>query len=134
MAKYVKVNKESAPNTISKEQDKYNVLNLKFVYNNPNIIQGFAYKFNTDIASNFSKVSADIRYRVLTDTNRQLDFRVFGGVFLNNKTTGNYFSFGLDRPSDYLFEQVFFEISISIWLKKVKKIYPVLVLLSGFLH
>lgn len=108
MAKYVKVNKESAPNTISKEQDKYNVLNLKFVYNNPNIIQGFAYKFNTDISSNFSKVSADIRYRVLTDTNRQLDFRVFGGVFLNNKTTGNYFSFGLDRPSDYLFEQVFF--------------------------
>lgn len=108
MAKYVKVYKESAPNTISKEQDKYNVLNLKFVYNNPNIIEGFAYKFNTDIASNFTKLSADLRYRVLTDTNRQLDFRVFGGVFLNNTTTGNYFSFGLDRPSDYLFEQVLF--------------------------
>lgn len=108
MAKYVNVNKESAPNILSKEQDKYKVFNFKYVYANPNIIKGSSYKFNLDVASNFTKLSADIRFRTLTDNNRQLDFRFFGGIFLNNKTTGDYFSFGLDRPSDYLFEQVYF--------------------------
>ena len=107
-AKIVNINKESAPNSISQEQDKYNVLNLKYIYSKPNIIKGTSYKINADIASNFTKISTDIRFRSLTSNNRQLDFRFFGGVFLNNKTTGNYFSFGLDRPSDYLFEQNYF--------------------------
>lgn len=106
--KYVNVDKEHAPNAVTNEQDNYSVLNLKFTYSNPNIIEGVSYKFNTDIASNFSKISADIRYRKLTDKNRQLDFRIFAGTFLHNKTTSNYFSFGLDRSSDYLFEQTYF--------------------------
>ena len=29
---------------------------------------------------------------------------MFAGTFLHNKTTSSYFDFGLDRPSDYLFE------------------------------
>ncbi len=107
-AKYVKINKQTATGTPNREQDKYTVLNLKYVYSNPNIIRGTSYKFNIDIASNFTKLSVDYRHRSLTSTNRQLDFRFFGGAFLNNKATGNYFSFGLDRPSDYLFEQVYF--------------------------
>ena len=74
----------------------------------PNTIEGIQYNINTDISSKFTKLSTDIRYRKLTSANRQLDFRIFGGVFLNNKTTSDYFSFGLDRPSDYLFEQNYF--------------------------
>ena len=107
-AKYVKVYKESDVNTVSKEQDRYNVFSLRYVYNNPNIIKGSTYNLNFEAASNFTKLSADIRFRALTSNNRQLDFRFFGGVFLNNSTTGNYFNFGLDRPSDYLFEQAYF--------------------------
>jgi virulence-associated protein VapD len=108
MAKLINIDKESAPNIRTKEQDKYSVLNLKYVYSKPNIIKEVSYKFNVDIASNFTKLSTDIRFRSLTSNNRQLDFRFFGGAFLNNNTTGNYFSFGLDRPSDYLFEQNYF--------------------------
>ncbi len=108
MTKLVNINKEPAPNTITREQDKYTILNLRYVYSKPNIIKGVSYKFNADIASNFTKISTDIRFRSLTSSNRQLDFRFFGGVFLNNNTSGNYFSFGLDRPSDYLFEQNYF--------------------------
>ena len=78
------------------------------MYSKPNIIEGISYKINTDISSSFTKLSADIRYRKLTAKNRQLDFRFFGGLFLNNRTTEDYFSFGLDRPSDYLFEQNYF--------------------------
>ena len=106
--KYVNIYKENAPNTPTREQDVYSVLNVKYLYSKPNIIEGISYKINSDISSNFTKFSTDIRYRMLTAANRQLDFRFFGGFFLNNKTTGNYFSFGLDRPSDYLFEQNYF--------------------------
>ena len=107
-AKLVKINKESAPNTLTEEQDKYSVLNLSYAYSKPNIIEGIQYKITADFGTNFSKFSTDFRYRKLTGKNRQLDFRFFGGFFVNNTTTGDYFSFGLDRPSDYLFEQKYF--------------------------
>ena len=106
--KYINIDKETEPNTPVREQDVYNVLNIKYINSKPNIIEGVSYKINTDISSNFTKFSTDIRYRKLTASNRQLDFRFFGGFFLNNQTTGDYFSFGLDRPSDYLFEQNYF--------------------------
>ncbi|MDG1811162.1 MAG: aminopeptidase [Polaribacter sp.] len=106
--KYVNIHKETAKETISNEQDIYNVLNIKYINSKPNIIEGISYEVNTDISSNFTKFSTDIRYRKLTAKNRQLDFRVFGGFFLNNKTSGDYFSFGLDRSSDYLFEENYF--------------------------
>lgn len=106
--KLVHIDKESAPNTPKKEEDKYRVLNLKYLYTNPDIIKGTSYKVAANVASNFTTISTDIRFRSLTSSNRQLDFRFFGGVFLHNNTKSNYFSFGLDRPSDYLFEQNYF--------------------------
>lgn len=107
-AKLINIHKESSPNTTLLDQDNYSVLNLKYAYSNPNIIKGIRYKVTADLGDNFTKFSADFRYRKLTGKDRQLDFRFFGGFFLNNDTTGDYFSFGLDRPSDYLFEQNFF--------------------------
>jgi hypothetical protein len=49
-------------------------------------------------------VSFTGRYRKLTNTNRQFDFRFYAGAFLNNQTATDYFSFALDRPTDYLFQ------------------------------
>ena len=46
----------------------------------------------------------DLRYRALSSSDTQLDFRFFAGAFLSNKTKSDYFSFGLDRPNDYLFQ------------------------------
>ena len=80
------------------------MLSLSYNYINPDIIEETRFNVNTEIAKNFSKVSADFRYRKLTSTDTQLDFRVFAGAFLKNNSEGNYFSFGLDRANDYLFE------------------------------
>jgi len=57
-------------------------------------------------AGNFTKVSAEYEYRKLFDNNRQLNLRFFVGKFLWNKTDidSDFFSFALDRPTDYLFE------------------------------
>ena len=45
-------------------------------------------------------------FRKLSENNRQFNLRCFAGVFLYNNTPQNddYFSFALDRPTDYLFD------------------------------
>jgi hypothetical protein len=40
----------------------------------------------------------------LFENNRQLNLRFFAGKFLSNKTNTDFFSFALDRPTDYLFD------------------------------
>ena len=103
-AKLIHIDKEIAPNAIKTDQDNYSILSLSYNYSNPDIIKEFRYSFSTEFAKKFSKASLDLRFRTLTTTDTQLDFRFFAGVFLNNKTEGDYFSFGLDRSNDYLFQ------------------------------
>ena len=103
-ARIININKEVAPGTVKLPIDKYNIFNLIYSYNKPDIIQGIRSKFSVEVSKDFTKLNADFRFRKLTAKYRQLDFRVFGGVFLKNNTIGDYFSFGLDRANDYLFD------------------------------
>ncbi|AUC84987.1 aminopeptidase [Polaribacter sp. ALD11] len=103
-AKIVHIDKEISPLEIKTPQDNYSVFSLSYNYINPDIIEETRYTFNTEFAKKFSKVSADFRYRKLTSTDTQLDFRVFAGAFIHNNSKGDYFSFGLDRANDYLFQ------------------------------
>ncbi|MBT8223420.1 MAG: metalloprotease, partial [Eudoraea sp.] len=43
-------------------------------------------------------------YRRLFENNTQLNLRFFAGKFLRNQTNSDFFSFALDRPTDYLFD------------------------------
>ena len=72
------------------------------------MINEFGYSFGTEFSKDFSKGFVDIRFRALTSKNRQLDFRIYAGAFFNNNTTSDYFSFGLDRANDYLFQLNYF--------------------------
>jgi hypothetical protein len=103
-AKLTHIDKEIAPISIRNPQDNYSVFSLSYNYSNPDIIKEFRYSFNTEFAQKFSKASLDLRFRTLTSTDTQLDFRFFAGMFFSNKTSGDYFSFGLDRSNDYLFQ------------------------------
>lgn len=104
MARYNIIDKEVPNGQIANEADKYNVLDLRYGYSQPNIIHDLRYFVDFQYNSNFTKAALDVRYRYLNDRNRQYDFRFFFGKFLRNKTTTDFFSFALDRPSDYLFE------------------------------
>ncbi len=106
-ARYVFIEKEVDANTPSQESDTYGVFNLRYSASKPDIIKGFGYSFDFQLGKNFSKLAAVLRYRKLTDNNRQYDIRVFLGSFLHNNTTSTYFNFALDRPSDYLFDYNF---------------------------
>ena len=103
-ARLLNINRELAPNDSQTDSDKYRVFKLKYYYNKQDIIKGVKYSFGTEIANNYSKVSGEFRYRKLTAKNTQLDFRFYAGSFIRNNTDTDFFSFGLDRANDYLFE------------------------------
>ncbi len=103
-AKLVHIDKDVPLGEVKSEKDNYSVLSIRYNYVNPNIIKEFRYNFSTEFAKNFSKAALDLRYRSLSSSDTQLDFRLYAGTFLRNNTRGNDFSFGLDRSNDYLFE------------------------------
>ncbi|MEN8125538.1 MAG: aminopeptidase [Bacteroidota bacterium] len=104
LVRYNVVDKEIPQGVIENEFDSYNILDIRYGYSQPNIINDLRYSVDFQYNVNFSKIALDFRYRKLTDKHRQFDFRLFLGTFLFNKTTTDFFSFALDRPSDYLFE------------------------------
>lgn len=106
--RYVNINREVDP-TGEFETDgepKYSVFNANFRKSNPNLKNFSSWSTDLQLAKNFGKVSATLEFRKLTENNRQYNLRVFTGTFLYNKTfqDSNFFSFALDRPTDYLFD------------------------------
>jgi len=104
LTRYVIVDKEIPEGVVNPETFQYNVFNIRYGASKPNIIDDLRYSTDFQYNSNFSKISLDLRYRKLTDKNRQFDFRLFFGSFLFNDTETDFFSFALDRPSDYMFD------------------------------
>lgn len=88
------------------QEPNYSVFNFNYKYSNPNLINFFAGELDYQISDRFSKVAIELEYRKLFLNNRQLNLRLFAGTFLFNDTRsdGDYFSFALDRPTDYLFD------------------------------
>ncbi len=87
------------------EQPNYNVFNVQYSYSNPNFIKYLTTSLDWQLSNKFSKISATAEYRKLFTNNRQINLRFFGGTFLyNDRLDNNYFSFALDRPTDYLFD------------------------------
>lgn len=103
-AKLIHIDKDVAEGVPRQPDDNYSVLSLLYQNNKIDIIKELRYSFRTELAQNFSKAALDIRYRSLTSSNTQLDFRLYAGTFFSNNTSGNTFSFGLDKANDYLFE------------------------------
>ncbi|WP_348713104.1 aminopeptidase [Tenacibaculum sp. 190524A05c] len=108
LSRIVYVNREIQPSQQVIESDRYSVVNFRYIYSQPNVIRRLQYAVNAELGNNFTKLSTDIRYLKFFDEQRSFNLRFFGGVFLSNNSVGDYFSFGLNRSSDYLFEQNLF--------------------------
>lgn len=93
---------ENDPN----QDPNYNVFNAQYVYYNPGMIDYFRTMVDYQISSKFSKLSFQLEYRKLFMNNRQFNLRFFIGSFIFNDTAkdGDFFSFALDRPNDYMFD------------------------------
>ena len=107
--RYVDIARNIGPDAILEEIDEepdYGVLNLRYVRSSPGIINFSRFFADFQVSSNFSKFSINYEFRKLSKNNRNYNFRFFAGTFLNNNTDpdSDFFSFALDRPTDYLFD------------------------------
>ena len=87
------------------EVPNYSVFNINYAYSNPGLVTHFSGGVDFQLAQQFSKSSVTLVYRQLLKNDRQVNLRFFGGAFLyNDMPNSDYFSFALDRPTDYLFD------------------------------
>ncbi|HAI39416.1 MAG TPA: metalloprotease, partial [Maribacter sp.] len=86
------------------ENPDYSVFNARYINRDNGILDYKSWFLDFQLAGNFSKLSFEYEYRKLFENNRQLNLRFFAGKFLSNKTQTDFFSFALDRPTDYLFD------------------------------
>ncbi len=105
LLRYVNVFRNIDPSLGDLDTDPdYSVLNLRYNYRKNGIINYFSWFADAQYSGDFSKLAINMDYRKLFINNTQLNLRFFGGVFLRNETNSDFFSFALDRPTDYLFD------------------------------
>jgi hypothetical protein len=100
----VYVNREPSEFVKNTLEGNYSVFNARFNNTQTEITRHLSYTNDLQLSSKFGKASTSISFRRLFDDNRQVNLRLYTGMFLYNNTNSNYFSFALDRPSDYLFD------------------------------
>lgn len=100
----VYVNREPSQFVKNTFEGNYSIFNARFNSSKVEITKAFAYSTDLQVGSQFGKTSASLTFRRLFDNNRQVNLRVYAGLFLYNKSESNYFNFALDRPTDYLFD------------------------------
>ena len=100
----VYVNRDKSEFTTDSNTENYNVFNAKYGNYQSEGTKHFSLLNDLQIANSFGKVATEIHYRKLFENNRQISFRFFAGVFMYNTTNSDFFSFGLDRPNDYMFD------------------------------
>ncbi|MEP0213808.1 MAG: metalloprotease [Cellulophaga sp.] len=113
--RYISVFRDFDENIIldTEFEPDYSVLNARFRDTNNGLINYLSWFADAQYAGKFSKLSFDLEYRKLFQNNRQLNVRFFAGKFISNNTDSNYFSFALDRPTDYLFDYAYLGRSAS---------------------
>lgn len=108
------VNKEAIPvnaiisPSIRDSPLNYSVFNAKYNYQNSEFIKGLAYGTDLQFASDFGKLTTEFSYRKLLENNYEFSLRFYAGTFLYRKTNSEFYSFGLDRPKDYMFDYSYF--------------------------
>jgi hypothetical protein len=106
--RFLDISREVGQNAIIEDllEPDYSVLNLRYVNSNPGLVNFYKWYYDVQFAEKFGKIALNYEYRKLSQSNRQFNLRLFAGMFLYNNTNPNsdYFSFALDRPTDYLFD------------------------------
>ncbi|WP_324218045.1 aminopeptidase [Flavobacterium sp.] len=112
----VLVNREKSNLIIDNSTENYSVFNAKYFNTRTEVTNHFNFMTDIQVAGKFGKVSAEIGYRKLFEDNRQVNLRLYAGSFIYNNTNSDFFSFALDRPTDYLFDYGYYGRSESTGL------------------
>ncbi|WP_342748653.1 aminopeptidase [Flavobacterium faecale] len=98
------VNREASAIVPTNFVENYSIFNAKYFNTKTEVTKHFSFMTELQASNKFSKAIVEMSYRKLFEDNRQVNFRLYAGAFLHNKTNSDYFSFSVDRPTDYMFD------------------------------
>lgn len=104
----VMVNREKSDIITDNSTENYSVFNAKYINTKTEVTKHFSFVSDIQFANNFGKLAAEMEYRKLFESNHKVNFRVYLGSFLYNNSQSDFFSFALDRPTDYFFDYGFY--------------------------
>ncbi|WPO80955.1 aminopeptidase [Flavobacterium sp. KACC 22761] len=104
MFRQVIVNREASEYITDNSKPNYSIFNARYSNTKTELVNHFSYMNDIQFSGDFGKLSGEVEYRRLFENNHKLNLRLYAGTFLYNTTNSDYFSFGLDRPTDYLFD------------------------------
>ena len=108
-ARQVIVNKEqSAFIANNNTNQNYSVFNLKYFNSRTEVTNHFSFLSELQVANNFSKAIVEVGYRQLFENNHSVNLRLYAGSFLTNQTNSDFFSFSINRPTDYMFDYSYY--------------------------
>ena len=101
------IDREKSGIVIDNSLEDYSVFNVKYINSRTEVTNHFGFMGDVQFSGQFGKVSSEIQFRKLFENNHQLSLRMFAGSFLYNTSNSDFFSFALDRPTDYLFDYAY---------------------------
>ncbi|MFE3847809.1 aminopeptidase [Flavobacterium sp. LB3P45] len=116
MLRQVLVNREKSAFVVDNSTENYSVFDAKYFNSTTEVTNHLSFTSDIQIASKFGKIASELEYRKLFENNLQINLRLYAGSFLYNKTDSDFFSFALDRPTDYLFDYGYYGRSESTGL------------------
>jgi hypothetical protein len=115
-ARQVIVDRQKSAIVIDNSLEDYSIFDLKYINSRTEVTNHVSFMGDVQFSKEFGKISTEIQYRKLFESNRQINLRMFAGSFLYNTTHSDFFSFALDRPTDYLFDYAYLGRSSSTGL------------------
>lgn len=112
----VLVNREKSEIISTDSKENYSIFNAKYFNTRTEVTDHTSFMSDIQLSGKFGKVSAEMEFRKLFESNRQINLRIYAGSFLYNRTNSDFFSFALDRPTDYLFDYNYYGRSESTGL------------------
>ncbi len=95
---------ESLETLVKTKAAQYSVFSASYTNSQSEGTKSFYFSNQVQISNSFGNITSEISYRKLFDNNRQLSLRLFAGKFIYKSNNTNFFSFGLDRPTDFTFQ------------------------------
>ena len=115
-ARQVIVDRQKSAIVIDNSLEDYSVFNVKYINSRTEVTNHFSFTGDVQFSGEFGKISTEFQFRRLFKDNHQVNLRLFAGSFLYNTSNSDFFSFALDRPTDYLFDYAYLGRSSSTGL------------------
>lgn len=103
----VVINRQKSEIVIDSSLQDYSVFDAKYINSRTELTNHVSFIGDIQFSGKFGKIATEMQYRKLFEDNHQLNLRIYAGVFTYNKSNSDFYSFALDRPTDYLFDYAY---------------------------